>query len=29
MTAKSLYEKLTPQQRALADRLLPQGMGMI
>jgi hypothetical protein len=27
--AKALYEKLNPQQRVLADRVLPQGMGMM
>jgi hypothetical protein len=27
--AKALYEKLNPQQRALADRILPPGMGMM
>lgn len=27
--AKALYEELNPQQRALADRVLPQGMGMM
>lgn len=27
--ANALYDKLSPQQRGLADRLLPQGMGMI
>lgn len=27
--AKALYEKLTPQQRTIADRVLPQGMGMM
>lgn len=28
-TAKVLYEKLNPQQCALAHRILPQGMGMM